>query len=148
MFTTRSRGMKKATISKSKKSWRSSRPFATPGRTLYMNAMFFFSRNQDSGESIDHYVTVLKNLANTCEFGALKESLIRDRIVFGIQDSSVRERLLRDVKLTLETAIEKVRSSEFTQIQLKQIKADKTTDESISAITTEKPPENCQVNSL
>ena len=105
-----------------------------------MNAMFFFSRNQDSGESIDHYVTVLKNLANTCEFGALKESLIRDRIVFGIQDSSVRERLLRDAKLTLETAIEKVRSSELTQIQLKQIKADKTTDESISAITT-KPPE-------
>ena len=142
MFTTRSRGMKKATISKSKKS-RSSRPFATPGRTLYMNAMFFFSRNQDSGEFIDHYVTVLKNLANTCEFGALKESLliIRDRIVFSLQDSSVRERLLRDAKLTLQTAIEKVRSSELTQIQLKQIKADKTTDESISAITTEKPPE-------
>ena len=125
---------------KSKKSWRSSRPFATPGRTLYMNTVFF-SRNQDSGESIDHYVTVLKNVANTCEFGALKESLIRDRIVFGIQDSSVRERLLRDAKLTLETAIEKVRSSKLTQIQLKQIKADKTTDESISAITTEKPPE-------
>ena len=86
-------------------------------------------------------MTVLKNLANTCEFGALKESLIRDRIVFGIQDSSVREQLLRDAKLTLETAIEKVRSSELNQIQLKQIKADKTTDESISAITTEKPPE-------
>jgi len=51
----------------------------------------FFSRNQDSGESIDHYVTTLKNLVNTCEFGALEESLIRDRIVFGIQDSSVRE---------------------------------------------------------
>ena len=100
-----------------------------------------FSREIKSGESIDHYVTVLKNLANTCEFGALKESLIRNRIVFGIQDSSVRERLLRDAKLTLETAIEKVRSSELTQIQLKQIKADKTTDESISAITTEKLPE-------
>ena len=86
-------------------------------------------------------MNVLKNLADTCEFGALKESLIRDRIVFGIQDSSVRERLLRDAKLTLETATEKVRSAELTQIQLKQMEADKTTDESISAINTEKPPE-------
>ena len=86
-------------------------------------------------------MTVLKNLADTCEFGALKESLIRDRIVFGIQDSSVRERLLRDAKLTMETATEKVRSAELTQIQLKQMEADKTTDESISAVNTEKPPE-------
>ena len=106
-----------------------------------MNAMFFFSRNQDSGESIEQYVKALKNLASTCEFRVLKESLIRDRIVFGIQDSSVRERLLRDAKLTLETVIGKVRSSELTEIQLKQIKADKTTDESISAINTEEPPE-------
>ena len=41
----------------------------------------------------------------------------------------------------METAIEKVRSSELTQIQLKQIKTDKTTNESISAINTEKTPE-------
>jgi len=110
-----------------------------PGRTLHMNAVFF-SRNLDSDESIDRYVMALKNLANTSEFGALKESLIRDWIVFGIQNTSVREKLLRDAKLTLETAIEKVASSELTQIQLKQIKADKTTDESISSINTEKPP--------
>ena len=67
----------------------------------------------------------MKNLVSTCEFGVLKESLIRDRIVFGIQDSSARERLPRDPKLTLETAIEQ---------------ADKTTDESTSAINDEKPP--------
>ena len=91
MFTTRSHGMKKATNSKLKKLWRSSSRFATPGRSLSVNAMFFFSRNQDSGESIEQYVTALKNLASTCEFRVLKESLIRDRIVFGIQDSSVRE---------------------------------------------------------
>ena len=86
-------------------------------------------------------MTVLKYLANTCEFRALKKSLIRDRIVFGIQDSSVRERLLRDANLNLETAIKKVRSAELTQIQLKQMKADKATDQSVSAINTEKPPE-------
>ena len=95
----------------------------------------FFSRNQENGESIDHYVTVLKTMSNTCEFGDLKESLIRDRVVFGIQDNSVRERLLRDPDLTLQTAIEKVRSAELTNAQLKQIKADhKIAEESIHAV--------------
>ena len=103
-FTTRSRGIKNATNSKLKKLWRSSSRFATPGRTknTIYERYVFFSRNQHSGESIDHYVTALKILASTCEFGALKESLIRTRIVFGIQDSSVRERLLRDTKLTVK----------------------------------------------
>ena len=57
-------------------------------------------------------------MSNTCEFGDLKESLNRDRVVFGIQDNSVRERLLRDPNLTLQTAIEKVGSAELTNAQL------------------------------
>ena len=92
---------------------------------MYMNAMFF-SRNQESGESIDCYVTNLKN----CQFGALKESLICDRIVFGIQDSSSRERLLRDAKVTLEIATEKGRLAKLSQVQLKQINANKLTERS------------------
>ena len=120
-----------------------------------MNTVLF-SRNQESGESIDHYVTVLKTLSNTCEFGALKESLIRDRVVFGIQDNTVRERLLRDPQLTLQTATEKVRSAELTQAQLKQIRADqKITSESIHKVRSErnddsspnslKPPNNVPI---
>ena len=101
----------------------------------------FLSRNQDSSESIDHCATALKHLASTCEFGAFQELLIRDRIVFGIQDSSVREGLPGDANLTLGTVIEKVRLSVLTQIQLEQNKAEKSTDESISAIDAERPPE-------
>lgn len=68
--------------------------FCNPRKNTIYERYMFFSRNQENGESIDHYVTVLKTLADTCEFGALKESLIRDRVVFGILDSSVRARLL------------------------------------------------------
>ena len=141
MFTTRSHGMNKATNSKLKNVLEKFESFCNPKKNTIYERYVFFSRNQDNGKSNDHYVTALKNLTSTCEFGALKESLIRDRIVFGIQDSSVRERLLRDAKLTLKTAMEKVRSSELTQIQLKQIKAEMTPDESVIAINTEKPPE-------
>ena len=99
--------------------------FCNPRKSTIYERYVFFSRNQENGESIVHYITVLKTLSDTCEFGALQESLIRDRIVFGIQDSSVRERLLRDPQLTLQTATEWLRSAELTQAQLKQIKQTK-----------------------
>ena len=109
--------------------------FCNPRKNTIYERYVFFSRNQENGESIDHYVTVLKTMSDTCEFGELRESLIRDRVVFGIQDNSVRERLLRDHELTLQTAIEKVRSAELTNAQLKQIKADqKITEEVIHAV--------------
>ena len=111
-----------------------------PKKEHYLRTLCLFSRNQENGESIDHYVTVLKTLSDTCEFGNLKESLIRDRLVFGIQDNSVRERLLRDPELTLQSAIERVRSAELTNAQLKQIKADQ-------KITEELPIHHVKSNS-
>ena len=39
-------------------------------------------------ESIDAYVTNLHNKAARCEFGVLKDGLIWDRIVCGINDNS------------------------------------------------------------
>ena len=57
----------------------------------------------------------------TSEFRDLKDSLIRDRIVLGVTDNHVRERLLRVPDLTLEKALEISRAAEATQSQLKQM---------------------------
>ena len=51
---------------------------------------FTYTGNQANGQSIDEYVRELKSRSRHCEFGTLKESLIRDRIVAGIQDAKVR----------------------------------------------------------
>ena len=55
----------------------------------------FFSYNQNEDQNIDDYVTELKIKSSRCEFGTLKESFIRDRIVAGTKDKRVQERLLR-----------------------------------------------------
>ena len=60
-------------------------------------------------------------MADNCEFQDLKNSLIRDRIVFGVTDDHVRERLLRVPDLTLDKALEIARAAEATQNQLKQM---------------------------
>ncbi|CAI5678464.1 unnamed protein product [Oreochromis niloticus] len=73
----------------------------------------FFARNQAPGENIDKYVTDLRMLASTCNFGQLKDSLIRDRIVCGTNSSSWRERLLREENLTLERCLDICRAMEI-----------------------------------
>ena len=65
----------------------------------------FFSYNQGEGQLIDEYVTELKARSQHCEFGDLRESLIRDKIVLGVQDKKIQERLLRETDLSLDKAI-------------------------------------------
>ncbi|KAK7891393.1 hypothetical protein WMY93_023356 [Mugilogobius chulae] len=81
----------------------------------------FFTRNQGSSESIDGYVTELKLLAKTCNFGTLRDSLIRDRIVCGINNTSMRERLLRERAMTLDACIQLCRAAELSRENCKAI---------------------------
>ena len=80
----------------------------------------FNSRKQGEGESIEAYVTELRTLAKTCGFcDCMKDTLIRDRIVLGINDQSVRKKLLQARKLTLNQCIDMCHSSEATAQHLK-----------------------------
>ena len=78
----------------------------------------FNNRNQDTGESIDTYASNLRSLSDTCNFGTLKDEMIRDRIVCGVRDSSLRKKLLQVPELTLEKCIDMCRSAEGTSTQL------------------------------
>ena len=89
--------------------------FCEPRKNTVYERYLFFSRGQESGEPIDKYATVLRNMADSCEFKDLKDSLIRDRIVFGIADNNVRERLVRVPDLTLNKALEIARAAGATQ---------------------------------
>ena len=66
-----------------------------PRKNVTWERHVFNTRNQQPGETIDQYVTDLRNKANTCEFGELTESLIKDRIVCGIASDKTRSRLLK-----------------------------------------------------
>ena len=58
---------------------------------------------QEVGASYNHYWRTLRQLADQCEFETITvDQILRDKIVFGIQDSKVRERLLRKKNLSLQ----------------------------------------------
>ena len=56
----------------------------------------FNCRNQTPGESVDSFVTALRNLAKNCNFcECMRDSLLRDRVIMGILDNDLRKRLLQ-----------------------------------------------------
>lgn len=81
----------------------------------------FNHQDQESNESVDAYVTALQKLVKTCNYGSLTDSLIRDRMVVGINDNSACKKLLQTSKLTLGQCIDICRSSQTSARQLKQM---------------------------
>ena len=81
----------------------------------------FWSRNQLENETIDNYITALKNLANTCAFESQKDKMLRDKLVFGVNDSTVKERLLREASLDFKKAVDICRAAESSKSKLKQM---------------------------
>ena len=79
----------------------------------------FNRRNQLESESAEQFITVLYSLAENCEYGTLKDEMIRDRLVVGIRDISLSERLQMDPDLTLEKAKKTIRQREAVHEQQK-----------------------------
>ena len=89
--------------------------YCNPRKNITFLRYQFFSHGQVEGQPFDQFVTALKKLAADCEFGDLKDSLIRDRIVCGTTDSKLRERYLRETELSLNKAIQLGQAAEETR---------------------------------
>ncbi|CAB4002703.1 Hypothetical predicted protein, partial [Paramuricea clavata] len=79
----------------------------------------FNRRNQEPDESIAQYITTLRALSRTCNFGDLHDSLLRDRIVLGVNDPNTRKKLLQERDLSLDRCIDICKGAEATKHQIK-----------------------------
>ena len=95
--------------------------YCEPRKNITFLRHQFFTRAQAHGETFDQFLLDLRRKAKNCEFSALEKCLIRDRIVAGVRDNSLRVRLLRDTTLDLKTAIEACRAAEASVTELFQV---------------------------
>ncbi|PIK42334.1 hypothetical protein BSL78_20817 [Apostichopus japonicus] len=77
--------------------------FIARRNVIYERAKFN-KRCQMEGETVDEFITGLYKLSEHCNYGTLKEELIRDRLVVGLRDSRLQQKLQLDSALTLESA--------------------------------------------
>ena len=86
-------------------------------RNVIFERVKFNRRIQAKGETVDTFVTALYCLAEYCGYGTLQDEMIRDRIVVGLKDVKLSERLQTDPDLTLQKAVQQARQSEAVKKQ-------------------------------
>lgn len=72
--------------------------YFAPKKNIALERNTFLSRRQKGDESLESFLTDLKNLASTCELGTLKDSLVRDLFILGLleENTHIKERLLQE----------------------------------------------------
>ena len=80
----------------------------------------FNQHKQMTGKPVDPFITSLHKLhklAEHCDYGALKDDMIRDKIVVGLCDEQLSEKLQLDPNLTLKRAVDQARQKEAVRKQ-------------------------------
>lgn len=94
-------------------------------RREYFERFKFNRRNQASGETIDQYVSVLRTMSKTCGFcNCMADNLLMDRLLLGVSDDKMRERMMATHYLTLNTAIDICKAMEAANCQMNALRKD------------------------
>ena len=94
-------------------------------RNIIFERAKFNCRKQEAGESVDDFITDLHCLARYCNYGNLHEEMIRDRIMVGIRDNQLSQKMQLESALTLKKAIELARQSESVKKQQPTVRGGK-----------------------
>ena len=73
----------------------------------------FRSQAQRPDALIDAYLTSLKELAKSCDFGALEEEMIRDQIMEKFHSRTLKQKLLQQESLDLSKTVKIMWSEEI-----------------------------------
>ena len=90
--------------------------FVKKRNVIYERAKFNM-RCQEPDEPVESFITDLYRMSEHCNFGTLKDELIRDRIVVGVRDARLSQRLQLNSELTLAKAEEEVCQNEAVKAQ-------------------------------
>ena len=93
--------------------------YVKPPNTVYARHLLS-TRRQQQGESLDSFLQALKDLSRDCSFGAVtadqhRDEYIRDSFITGIASNTIRQRLLENSELDLQTMFAQARSLDIAQ---------------------------------
>lgn len=105
-----------------------------PKSNEIINTFHFNQRVQEDGENFDTFYTELRKIAQNCNFENFLERMLRDRIIHGIRDRNVQQKLLEKKNLTLEQAVGICRTSELSKELVKAISKQQSPAHEVDAV--------------
>ena len=94
-----------------------------PRPSEVMQRFRFNSRSRKAGESVAAYVAELRRLAEFCDYGTTLDKMLRDRLVWGINDDKTQAKFLQEKELDFQKALTIARSYESADRNMKELKA-------------------------
>ena len=104
----------------------------------------FNRRSQHEGETAEKYIMELYRLSENCDYGEMRDDMIRDRLVVGIGDASLSQQLQLDADLNLEKAKQKIRQREAVSEQQRELKGASLEHTSLETVRFRNLRERCQ----
>ena len=95
-------------------------------------------RQQGDTESVDKFITDLYAIAKYCEYGGPHDKLIRDRIVVGIRDAQLSEKMQMESELTLARAVTLARQSECIKTQQPTVRGELSQESTVEVVRGDK----------
>ena len=108
-----------------------------PKRNVIHERAMFNKRDQLPDESAESFIRVLYEMAERCDFGAAKDDAIQDRLVVGISDKELSQRLQLKADLKLCDAVTDNRQAEVVKAQ---VSAQSSATKAIGEVKTKSGP--------
>ncbi|UYV64596.1 hypothetical protein LAZ67_3001264 [Cordylochernes scorpioides] len=112
----------------------------TGKRNVIFERAQFNRRYQQDGEAVEEYIRVLHKMAENCNYGSLKEEMIRNRIVVGVKNLQLSEKLQLEPNLTLERAIQAACQTECVKQQQTILRSTTTQAANVDQVYEKKLP--------
>ena len=91
----------------------------------------FYSCDEGHNENVNHWVNRLRQFLKSCNFEAMIDSLLRDRVVMGMKYKAARAQMFRENVVNLNEIVDMLRAIEIAAQHKKEIDQG-TSDEVVS----------------
>eukprot|EP00731_Ephydatia_muelleri_P002767 Em0001g2767a len=98
----------------------------TPAPSSIVQRFKFFCRSQQDSESVSQFVAELRKLSEFCEFGDTLDVMLRDRLVCGVRNQKLQQRLLAESNLTFTKAFGIAQTAELSEQNAKDLQREET----------------------
>ena len=113
-----------------------------PKKNIPFGHHVFRQASQQPDESTDAFVTRLRTLSKTCDFGEQTDEAIRDQVIDKCVSKELRRRLLREPDIDLSKLLTISRAFEQSHFQAKEMEQPLQSSDSINAIRPRYSTEN------
>ncbi|XP_050449420.1 uncharacterized protein LOC126850445 isoform X1 [Cataglyphis hispanica] len=114
--------------------------FFNPPKNEVVERYQFFTRNKKQNETIEQYISILKEKAKSCNFNDMTNSIIRDKIILGIQDKILRKKFFETKNLDLQKLVTIYNDYNINTEKMKAVTKESTVNKNSTETINSIPP--------